>query len=330
MNIERLLTTSRAIVPGKIKSAGGKPEELTPTDIEKVSFQAIMEAIPSALPDAVATLVGGQKFPDITIELHNEVEGVEVKSTRNASNPWSVTGGSIMEGNRIETVNEVWVMFTRLAGIVETRTRLYADAVCDLAVTHSPRYILDMESPREESLFAKLKVSYEDVRKSDAPFDFFRKYLADKAKAGGGHPWWTDTENEVIAPPLIRFWGDLEGEEQMRLLVEAYALFAGDLLFGSPKIKYNSFAMHLVRNHSVICKNIRDPFSAGGRRLVKGGAMAPAVFRRFSDMLPDIKAAVLFLNPNQPKAWIDWKEKLIELAPLKDHALLKRIFKEKP
>jgi hypothetical protein len=58
--------------------------------------------------------------------------------------------------------------------------------------------------------------------------------------------------------------------------------------------------------------------------------MAPAVFSRFSDMLPDIKAAVLSLNLNQPKAWIEWKERIIELAPLKDHALLKNIFKEKP
>lgn len=231
---------------------------------------AIEEAIPCCLRGAKATLIGGQRFPDITIGLDSDVEGVEVKSTRSETNPWSVTGGSIMEGNRIESVNNVWVMFTRLAGKVETKSRPYADAVRDLAVTHSPRYILDMESPREEGLFAKLKLSYENVRRSDSPFDFFRKYLADKAKKGGGHPWWSETESEVTAPPLIRFWGDLNKNERKRLLAEAFALFAEDILYGGRKTKYNRFAMHLMRKHSVICKNIRDPFSGGGRRCYSG------------------------------------------------------------
>ena len=329
MDIERLLNATKAIVPCKITSASINPEKLSPAEIEKVTLASLEEAIPSILPGAKATLIGGQMFPDIIVDFDNEVEGIEVKSTRSESNPWSVTGGSIMEGNRIERVNDVWVMFTRLAGKVETKTRPYVDAVRDLAVTHSPRYILDMESPKEQGLFAKLKISYEDVRKSNSPFDFFRKYLANKAKEGGGHPWWSETESEVTAPPLIRFWGDLKKDEKNRLLAEAFVFFAEDILYGKHMTKYKGFAMHLMKKHSVICKGIRDPFSSGGKKsLFQDVEKVPAVFKILLAVMPYIKELVISDGCDGTSSLNIWKKNMLILAARQKCAILERILKD--
>lgn len=333
MKIEELLNKTSIIIPKKIVAAGGKPESLTPSDVEKITHAVIQEVIPSVLPNAKATLISGQKFPDITISLGNKVEGVEVKSTRSGKNPWTVTGGSIREGNRIESVADVGVVFTKLAGKVETKTRPYEEAVCDLAVTHSPRYILSMESPKEKSLFAKLGISYQDVRNSESPFEFFRNYLEAKAKECGGQPWWSNQESEVTSPPLIRFWGDLNGLDKDRLLIEGYSLFAGDFLFGQKKVKYRNFSMHLMRKHSIICTSVRDRFSASGKKVIfKKFGRTPAVFKRFHELLGEIKAAVLELSGDNNSAWSEWKKNILALSKTHENGdyfeLFKRIFKD--
>lgn len=315
MKLGKVLEKSALIVPQKIAESGEKPESLSPGQIEKISLSAIRMAIKSVLPDAEANHIGGQKFPDITVTLDGETDGVEIKSTRTVENPWTVPGGSIMEGNRVDGVNDVWLLFTKLAERVETRARPYSDAVCDLAVTHSPRYILSMESKRENSLFARLGISYDEVRESEHPFDFFREYLKQKARETGGTPWWSEKDAEDVAPPFIRFWEDLDEEEKSEILAEGWALFARDLLFGSTRDKYKAFALHLVRRHAIISTSLRDKFTAGGQEVVvKEFGKSPRVFSSFANLLPKIRNLVKTGAVEESKSWERWKQKILKSA----------------
>lgn len=330
MNLEEVLNKTAIIVPQIIEESDCRPEDLTSLDVEKVSLIAIRNAIKSVMPDAEANHIGGQRFPDITVTLDDETEGVEVKSTRTSSSPWTVPGGSIMEGNRIDGVNDVWLLFTKLAEKVETKARPYVDAICDLAVTHSPRYILSMESEREKSLFARLGICYEVVRKSEHPFDFFREYLEQKARETGGTPWWSEREPEAVAPPLIRFWEDLDEDEASRILAEGWALFAGDLLFGSTRDKYKAFALYLVRKHAIISTSLRDKFTAGGQEIViKRLGKSPRVFLSFANLLPRIREVIKEGAVVKSRSWDQWKAEILESAKANGQfPLLNAIFKK--
>lgn len=330
MNLENVLEKTSQIVPEKIAKSGKKPESFLPGEIEKVSLTAIRMVLDSVMPSAEANHIGGQKFPDITVTHKGETDGVEIKSTRTVANPWTVPGGSIMEGNRVDGVKDIWLLFTKLANQVETKARPYVDAVCDLAVTHSPRYILSMESKKEESLFARFGISYDQVRESDQPFKFFRGYLEQKARESGGTPWWSEKEPETIAPPFIRFWEDLDEEEESRLLVEGWALFANDFLFGSVRDKYKAFALHLVRKHAIITTSLRDKFTAGGQRVVIAElGTSPAAFLRFANLLSKIRKLVKSGVIDDSRNWKQWKAQILQVAAKNGKLpLLTAIFRE--
>lgn len=330
MNLEKVLEKTARIVPEKISKSGKKPESFSPEEIEKVSLASIRMVLDSEMQGAEASHIGGQKFPDITVTHKGETEGVEIKSTRTVANPWTVPGGSIMEGNRVDGVKDVWLLFTKLAKQVETKARPYADAVCDLAVTHSPRYILSMESEKEKSLFAKLGITYEKVRESDHPFEFFRDYLEQKAEESGGTPWWSEKEAETVAPPFIRFWEDLDEDEASRILAEGWALFAGDLLFGSTRDKYKAFALHLVRKHAIISTSLRDKFTAGGQEIViKRLGKSPRVFLSFANLLPRIREVIKEGAVVESRSWDQWKAEILESAKANGQfPLLNAIFKK--
>lgn len=315
MNLGKILEKTILIVPQKIANSGKKPDSLSPSEIEKVSLAAIQLALTSVTPEAEVTYIGGQKFPDITVKHNGRTNGIEIKSTRTAVNPWTVPGGSIREGNRVDGVEDVWLLFTKLAKKVETRARPYSEAVCDLAVTHSPRYILSMESGKEESLFNRLGVSYDSVRASDKPFDFFRSYLEKKAKESGGTPWWSEKELETAVPPYIRLWEDIDDGKEIHLLVEAWALFAEDILFGESHNKYKRLALHLLRNHSIISTSLRDKFSAGGQREVQANpGLYPAAFANFAEMLGEIRTKVKAGEIEGCEPWVKWKKNLLYAA----------------
>lgn len=104
----------------------------------------------SFLPDDIQ-LISGQRFPDIIAAKHF---GVEVKSTK--ENKWVSIGSSIVESTRIEDVNHIYMLFGKLGGHpVEFKCKPYQNCLYDIAVTHSPRYLIDMETPQERTIFSK-------------------------------------------------------------------------------------------------------------------------------------------------------------------------------
>ena len=91
-------------------------------------------------PDSIKPTLK-QHFPDILL---GDNFGVEVKSTKERS--WTSTGSSIVESLREEQVKRIYLMFGRLsAPDIDFRCKPYEDCLYDIAVTHSPRYLINMD-----------------------------------------------------------------------------------------------------------------------------------------------------------------------------------------
>lgn len=204
-------------------------------------------------------IISGQRFPDIVAAKYY---GVEVKSTKD--DKWTMIGGSVVEGTRVEDVGHIFILFGKLHKPIEFRTRRYEECLYDIAVTHSPRYKIDMELKRGKTIFDKMGITYDEMRKLDNPIDPVVKYFRSILKPGESL-WWVNGEDatEGDAPAKIRMWKTLSKEEREELIAQGFALFPE--LFSNRLNKYERFTLWLVANHGVISSSMRDPFSAGGQ-----------------------------------------------------------------
>lgn len=204
-------------------------------------------------------IISGQRFPDIVAAKYY---GVEVKSTKD--DKWTMIGGSVAEGTRVEDVELIFILFGKLHKPVEFKTRRYEECLCDIAVTHSPRYKIDMELPKGETIFDKMGISYDEMRKMDNPIEPVVKYFRSILKPGESL-WWVNGEDATSgsAPAKIRMWKTLSKEEREDLIAQGFALFPE--LFSNSSNKYERFTLWLVANHGVVSSSMRDPFSAGGQ-----------------------------------------------------------------
>ena len=204
-------------------------------------------------------IISGQRFPDIVAAKYY---GVEVKSTKD--DKWSMIGGSVAEGTRVENVEHIFILFGKLHRPIEFRTRRYEDCLCDIAVTHSPRYKIDMELKKGDTIFDKMGISYDEMRKLDNPIDPVVQYFRSILKPGESL-WWVNGEDATAGatPAKIRMWKTLSKPEREELIAQGFALFP-ELFSNSPN-KYERFTLWLVANHGVVSSSMRDPFSAGGQ-----------------------------------------------------------------
>ena len=97
-------------------------------------------------------LVGGQKFPDIVAKKYY---GIEVKTT--TQNHWKTTGNSVLESSRVKDVERIFMLFAKLASPIEFRCRPYEECLAEVVVTHSPRYLIDMNLELGKTIFDKIK-----------------------------------------------------------------------------------------------------------------------------------------------------------------------------
>lgn len=208
-------------------------------------------------------IISGQRFPDI---IAAKYYGIEVKSTK--EDKWTMIGGSVAEGTRVEDVEHIFILFGKLHKPIEFRTRRYEECLCDIAVTHSPRYKIDMEVNKGETIFDKMGITYDELRKFDNPIEPVVKYFRTILKPGESL-WWVNGEEatEGNAPAKIRMWKTLSKEEREELIAQGFALFPE--LFSNSPDKYERFTLWLVANHGVVSSSMRDPFSAGVRLILR-------------------------------------------------------------
>lgn len=208
--------------------------------------------------------ISGQKFPDIIVKKYY---GIEVKTT--TQNHWSTTGNSVLESTRVDDIDRIYLYFGKLVKPIEFRWRRYEECLKEVVVTHSPRYLIDMDLAPEDSIFIKMGIPYDTLRKESNPIKPIIKYYRSNLKPGEDL-WWLDSGENVVSEEEepattfnLRLWSNLTATEKSTLTNQIMALFPQ--IFGNSKTKFNSVASWLVVRRGILHPNLRDSFSAGGK-----------------------------------------------------------------
>lgn len=238
-------------------------------------------------------LVSGHTFPDIVAEKYY---GIEVKSTK--SNHWTSTGSSIVESTRSELVENIYMMFGKLGGNPpEFRCRPYQEVLYDIAVTHSPRYLINMELQDGETIFDKMNTTYDEFRTTENNIAKVREYYKEKAKKARKQemPWWISSEDDE--KPInftLRLWNSVDADERKTLIAYCLILFPEIWMpDANSRTKYNQASLWLCSFAQVVFPNIRDAFTAGGKVAYENGhrltTRYPQVYKTIIEHLPIIK-----------------------------------------
>lgn len=217
--------------------------------------------------------ISGQKFPDIVAA---QYYGIEVKSTKD--NHWTSTGSSILETTRVANVERIYMTFGKLGGNpIEFLSRPYEECLSGIAVTHMPRYLIDMRLKQGETIFDKMGVPYDKLRNMENPIAPVSKYYRSQLKPGESL-WWASDLSEETVSATIRLWKNLKANEKKFYTV--YGCVNYPEVFGG---NYDRYALWLT-SQGVVDPHIRDQFSAGGQEemLLSSGKKVkfPGVYRR--------------------------------------------------
>ena len=214
-------------------------KRLTGQRLENKSVSIIQEACKGTpFEDSEIELKSGHFFPDI---IAGQYYGVEVKTTE--KNHWTSTGSSIVESTRVEDVENIYMLFGKLGGTpAEFRCRPYQDVLRDIAVTHSPRYLIDMDLKSGQTIFDKIGIPYDDFRKSSDSIENVKNYYKKIAKDKGNQmPWWIDDSDTEPVSMNIRLWKNATTKEHSELKAQMLVLFPEIV-----KSEYGNAAMWLA------------------------------------------------------------------------------------
>jgi hypothetical protein len=223
-------------------------------------FEQMCLAAKNTRFDGSIVQTGKQTFPDIVA---NKYYGIEVKIT--AEDKWVSTGNSVAEGTRVKDIERIYMLFGKLGGYPDIKYRRYQDCLSDVGVTHSPRYKIDMSLAQGSSIFDKLGIKYDILRKEANPIktikSYYRKFLSE-----GEELWWIDNQKEDIVTAKLSPFRKLDGKIRDKFFRTAVILFpeVTDMRF-SNKRKYERATAYLIIKYYAFNASFRDLFSAGGR-----------------------------------------------------------------
>lgn len=310
--------------------AQASPAEIrtySPSRIERFVYDCILQSSEgSPFRKEEIKWISGSRFPDIIAENYY---GIEVKST--VGDHWRSTGSSIVESTRMPHVEDIYMIFGKLGGVIpEFRARPYSAVLYDIAVTHCPRYLIDMELPEGDTIFDKIGIPYDVFRSSDNSISQVRHYYRNKAIASGKKemPWWIGSDTGEQATSItLRFWRDLPVMEKRLNQAKIFVLF--------PEVIASDFdnaSLWLCTSQSILNPHMRDTFTAGGRlKLADGKPLertAPRIcqqlltartniLRLFSD--PDfIRNDVAEFNPGILQSgdpYAGWLQQVADITP---------------
>lgn len=259
--------------------------------LEKDVFEKILILSKSTPFEGSFELISGQRFPDIVAYVNDNLGlGIEVKTS--SQNHWKTTGSSIYESTRVENINHIYLLFGKLVSPVDFKIRRYEECLYDVAVTHSPRYLIDMDTNPKATIFSKIDIPYDDLRALRNPFkpikDFYRKHKLSQ----GDDYWWIESDNEDIG--VIRQWSNLSTNEKNNIRVEAFCLFPE--LFSSSSLKYQQLSSWLVAKHKIVSPSLRDTFTAGGQVTIiigkKSYTNVPRIIKHLQESIDEIKEKI--------------------------------------
>lgn len=228
--------------------------------LENVVCEALCHCAKQTAFENSIQLVSGAKFPDIIAQKYY---GVEVKSTK--KNHWTSIGSSILESTRVQDVERIFMTFGKLSKPVSFLSRPYEEVLSGISVTHYPRYQINMKLGIGETIFDKIGVTYDKLSKMDNPVSIVSEYYRSKLQPGQSLWWASDNAVEESAAPMtVRLWSTLSQEERIFYTLQGYCFFP-EIMTGSSS-KYQRYALWLAIEQGIVNTNIRDQFSAGGKR----------------------------------------------------------------
>lgn len=263
--------------------------DYTGTRLEPVVHDVMVEKAIGSCFENTIELISGQKFPDIVA---NRFYGVEVKTTKQPH--WTTTGNSVLESTRVESVERIYLLFGKMNIPIEFKFRPYEKCLSEVVVTHSPRYLINMQLDEGETIFDKIGIDYDRLRNEDNPIrpiiDYYKAQLRE-----GDELWWIDqgesSEKEIVSTNIsIRLWSNLSQEGKADYSAKAMILFPE--LFGRSSHKYTRLATWLV-SQGIATPSLRDTFSAGGQVEISFDGITyenvPRVFKNLFDNLDIIR-----------------------------------------
>ncbi|CAG2533561.1 hypothetical protein MAR621_01268 [Maribacter dokdonensis] len=258
-------------------------EKLKGTKLENYAGGVMSElAIGTPFENSIK-VIGGQKFPDIVAK---KFYGIEVKTT--TQNHWKTTGNSVLESTRVEDVERIFMLFGKLGKPIEFRCRAYEECLSEVVVTHSPRYLIDMNLEEGKTIFDKINMPYDTLRQKKNPIKPITDYYKSKLKPGQDLWWIQDTEQ--ASNLVINIWNNLSLKEKQEIKNRAMVYFPE--VFSNRGDKFARLAIWLVTREAVVCPNVRDLFTAGGKAdyLIKNKTYKniPRVFIKLFDNIDSI------------------------------------------
>lgn len=246
-------------------------------------------------------LFGGQKFPDIVAK---KFYGIEVKTT--TQNHWKTTGNSVLESTRIDEVERIFMLFGKLRKPIEFKCRPYEECLSEVVVTHSPRYLIDMNLEEGKTIFDKIKTPYNTLRQNKSPIKPITDYYKSKLKPGQELWWIQDTEQ--ASNLVISTWSNLSLKEKKEIKNRAMAYFPE--VFSNRGDKFARLTVWLVTREAVVCPNVRDMFTAGGKAnyLIKNKTYKniPRVFIKLFENIDSVLK--ILMNTSALELSEYWKE----------------------
>ncbi len=277
-----ILENSKDSLVTQLRSGGKLP---SPLQFEVLVCEKMNEQAQGTEFEGTIKQTGVAAFPDIVA---NGYFGVEVKQT--TKDHWTSTGNSVLESLREEAVERIYILFGKLGGEPDVKYRLYQECLPEVSVTHSPRYRINMNLDKGESIFDKMGIDYDTLRKSEDTIQQIKSYYRSKLKAGEGL-WWIDEESEAPSP-VIKQFKTLEPEDKERFKIECMILFPE--LFKN-RANYERTAAYLITEFGAVSASLRDEFSAGGQQEVKvvgEKKTVPQILSQLHDYSPKIAVRI--------------------------------------
>lgn len=200
---------------------------------------------------------GGHGFPDIVIEgTDGNKFGIEVKSSTGKGKSWRINGNSVLGSTRVPEIKKNVIVFGKVRGVDSVfRAKEYEKCIANVVVTHSPRYLIDLDIEDGNSFFDKSNLQYSTVSESDDPIGLITEYFL----SIGQTAWWLAEST----PAAIQLFGKLPKSQQDKLMGYAFAHYPE--LFSNSGTKFYRYMSWLAAENSIVDSALRDRFTAGGK-----------------------------------------------------------------
>ena len=293
-----------------LRESNKLPKNVTFAYFENLVYEKMSESAKGTRFRGLVEKMGKHAFPDIVA---NKYFGVEVKMTE--KDHWFSTGNSILESSRVEDIKRIYIMFGKFGGKLDIRYRLYQECLPEISVTHSPRYRINMDLPSGESIFDKIGIDYDVLRKDPNSIQKIKNYYRSLLKEGE-ELWWIDQDGDDKAvSPIIKPFRSLNDKEKENFIVEAMILFPE--MFGNSSTKFERAAAYLIAEYSAVSASLRDWFTAGGQveLQVKGkNVLVPQIAESLRSHAATIKKRIEEINPETLAYY--WRVKKVDKGKL--------------